>query len=497
MRRRMDSQTRSAVAQWVIPSAILIFVLFVMLFNFSVKSKKNADNTVTENVMAIAETCARNLRTDLTLLGNVGATVAELLARELSIYSIESVRIAEVASKHSGAYAVYLCDEEGKGVNNDGKKISIAEMNYFDKVNAVEEITYLYTENDGIRENRAIIAVIPFVCREQSAHILLYYSLNNIEAAVKTGDFPELNLVALVDGTGLVMAASGIGNIWKQGDNVFETLGEENAEAAKRIKTRMGGHISGMSSVRMEHMENALIYVPAEVNDWTLIIGTTQEYIDEQIDQQWSRIRSMLYQLIAVILVFICVVVGINIASRMYSLRKQEQLEIKADTDLLTGLCNKLATERKIKEFIARNPNSQSMMFVLDIDNFKKINDTMGHAFGDEVLRSLGKQIGAIFRATDIVGRAGGDEFIIFLKNVTQKEDVRKEAKKVEDFFKDFKAGEYTKYSATASIGVAIYPEEGADFETIYKAADQALYKAKERGKNQLAFYQEKWAEAK
>ena len=108
-------------------------------------------------------------------------------------------------------------------------------------------------------------------------------------------------------------------------------------------------------------------------------------------------------------------------------------------------------------------------------------------------MRSLGQQLGAIFRASDIVGRAGGDEFIVFLKNIKDAADIRKEAKRVEDFFKDFKAGEYTKYSATASIGLAIYPEEGEDFESIYKAADRALYMAKERGKNQLAFYKEKW----
>ncbi len=223
--------------------------------------------------------------------------------------------------------------------------------------------------------------------------------------------------------------------------------------------------------------------------------GIPQTYIDRLVAQQWKDVKNMMYQLIAVIFVFICMVAIINIVSKIYNIKKQKQLEEKADTDLLTGLNNKLATERKIKEFIARNPNAQSMMFILDIDNFKKINDTMGHAFGDEVLRSLGQQISTIFRATDIVGRAGGDEFIVFLKNITQAGDVRKEAKKVEDFFKDFKAGEYTKYSATASIGVAIFPEEGSDFESIYKAADKALYRAKERGKNQLAFYKEKWME--
>ena len=169
-------------------------------------------------------------------------------------------------------------------------------------------------------------------------------------------------------------------------------------------------------------------------------------------------------------------------------------MEDKADTDLLTGLNNKLATERKIKDYMAQNPKTQSMMFLLDIDNFKKINDTMGHAFGDEVLRSLGQQIGANFRATDIIGRIGGDEFMIFLKGIEDETVIRKEAKKIENFFKGFQAGEYVKYAATASIGAAIFPHDGADFETLYKAADQGLYKAKKRGKNQLAFYKDEWA---
>ena len=82
---------------------------------------------------------------------------------------------------------------------------------------------------------------------------------------------------------------------------------------------------------------------------------------------------------------------------------------------------------------------------------------------------------------------------MIFLKGVSEKDSVRREAKKVEQFFKNFQAGEYVKYAATASIGVAIFPQEGNDFETLYKAADQGLYKAKKRGKNQLAFYRDEW----
>ncbi|MBD5501291.1 MAG: GGDEF domain-containing protein [Lachnospiraceae bacterium] len=138
------------------------------------------------------------------------------------------------------------------------------------------------------------------------------------------------------------------------------------------------------------------------------------------------------------------------------------------------------------------NPDALAMMFLLDIDNFKKINDTLGHAFGDEVLRTFGRTIGSIFRVTDIIGRTGGDEFTIFLKFLKSDENTLKEAEKLVKFFEGFQAGEYVKYSATASIGAAVFPADGENFDALYKAADTALYKAKKRGKNQLAFYDDR-----
>ena len=108
--------------------------------------------------------------------------------------------------------------------------------------------------------------------------------------------------------------------------------------------------------------------------------------------------------------------------------------------------------------------------------------------FGDEVLQTLGHQIVAYFRVSDIVGRIGGDEFMIFLKDIKDEEAIRKEARKLELFFKNFQAGEYVKYSATASIGAAVYPQDARDFESLYKMADKALYTSKQRGKNRLTF---------
>lgn len=483
----MDKQRKSIAVQWIGPIVLMVMALGVMLFNFSVKSKQAANDTVTRNMTSAAESSTAKFGERLRRLETVGRPLGELLQRGTMLDTAYSMEIADAAMQYSGAYAVYICDETGNGIDNTGADISIAQADYFEQIAAAEDVEYIFVADDGIKGQNTIIVNIPVSAKSEQGNLLLYYPISNFEAVIKQADIVGWKATTLIDDNGTVLITSCMREHWQQGDNMYDKLG--NAEVSRRIKSRVNGRLSGMSAVSMQDGDYSLVYAPLGVNNWALVMTIEQDYIDKQVSSHWRNARNILVQLLLTIAVFGCVIIAINIISKMYDVRKQEQLEVKADTDLLTGLNNKLATERKIKEFIAKHPDSQSMMFILDIDNFKKINDTMGHAFGDEVLRSLGEQIGALFRATDIVGRAGGDEFIIFLKNITDAEVIQKEAKKVEDFFKDFKAGEYTKYSATASIGVAIFPQEGANFESIYKAADSALYKAKKRGKNQLAFY--------
>jgi diguanylate cyclase (GGDEF)-like protein len=323
----------------------------------------------------------------------------------------------------------------------------------------------------------------------------MYYPMEKFDELMDRKDIDNSAFLALVAEDGEVLGLSDGGADILQDDNLLTAISDSDDTAIRTISNRMKNGARGSTDVTISGQSYLLVYMPVGTNQWEMFLGVSRTYADEQIALQWKDTKSVLISLLVVIFVFICIVVIVNIISKLRGKEKEKQLENKADTDLLTGLNNKLATERKIKEYMAHNPNTQSMLFVLDIDNFKKINDTMGHAFGDEVLRSLGQQIGVIFRTSDIIGRVGGDEFMIFLKGITDDSVIRKEARKVEAFFKSFQAGEYVKYAATASIGVAIYPQEGNDFETLYKAADQGLYKAKKRGKNQLAFYRDEWAQ--
>ena len=162
-------------------------------------------------------------------------------------------------------------------------------------------------------------------------------------------------------------------------------------------------------------------------------------------------------------------------------------MEAASQHDFLTGLPNRSKFMKDLEQMIDAKVPCTVMM--LDIDNFKKINDTMGHAFGDEVLRNLAVRLQSMFRATDIVGRTGGDEFMVFLKDIRDITMIEREGKKIEQFFHQFEVGEYVKYSVTASVGAAVFPGDGNTFENLYKSADNALYVSKRRGKNQLTFY--------
>ena len=494
----MNNKMKAISIQWIGPAALFALALVLMLFNFSTKSQLSASNTVNRNIEMTAQTCASIFNEEVTSLEKMGVPVAEIVSESMGIQGLNKnmeyeVKLLEIARVNSSAYLTMICDEMGTAIDNRGEQISVRECDFFEKVREENGVRYLYTMDDGVDGKDAIIVAVPIsTTTKNNLELLLFYSIDNMRNMVKKYDFSTWNLESIIDRDGNVIASFGSNRYWKQGDNIFEVLKNSKADLIKSMRSQIN---SKTTTVAPLDEGNSLVYTPLGSGDWTVVFGVPQTYIDKQIDQQWKAFRSMMYQLVVIVSLFIAFVVAFGIVSKIYTGKKQEQLESKADTDLLTGLNNKLATERKIKEFMAQNPNSQSMMFIFDIDNFKKINDTMGHAFGDEVLRSLGQQIRVIFRASDIVGRAGGDEFIVFLKNVTEASAIRKEAKKVEDFFKDFKAGEYTKYSATASIGAAIFPQEGADFESLYKAADSALYKAKKRGKNQLAFYNEEWTE--
>ena len=172
--------------------------------------------------------------------------------------------------------------------------------------------------------------------------------------------------------------------------------------------------------------------------------------------------------------------------------RKRETLDLreKAEHDLLTGLFNQVTTMKLIDGMLASSSRGdRHALFVIDIDNFKYVNDHLGHLRGDELIVQTAVRLRRQFREGDIVGRVGGDEFVIFLKKISSVELVVKKAEMLRQVFRDARSRMDGNFSISGSIGIAFYPNDGRSYDELFKKADAAMYAAKRSGKDSYRIY--------
>ncbi len=174
---------------------------------------------------------------------------------------------------------------------------------------------------------------------------------------------------------------------------------------------------------------------------------------------------------------------------KTYDIHEQKTLEYLSRTDSLTGCLNKMTTENSVNEEINSSRHSTHALFIIDIDNFKAVNDNLGHYFGDTVLHEISDKLHANFRDEDIIGRIGGDEFIVFIKNICDKRIIDVKANAIANVFKNSYSGEKEDYKISGSVGVSIFPQHGSNYSELYRAADKALYNSKLSGKDCFTVY--------
>lgn len=168
----------------------------------------------------------------------------------------------------------------------------------------------------------------------------------------------------------------------------------------------------------------------------------------------------------------------------------EEQIYYLANFDSLTGLPNRFKLKEKVKDTIysAKRNNENFIVIFLDLDHFKDINDTLGHDAGDFLLIELSNRFKSILRKIDTASRLGGDEFIFVLPN-TNADGASHIAQKLLNMVDKPVKFEENELLVTASIGIAIYPKDGENQETLFKNADSAMYRAKQDGRNKYHFF--------
>ncbi|MCD2493113.1 diguanylate cyclase [Lacrimispora sp. NSJ-141] len=170
--------------------------------------------------------------------------------------------------------------------------------------------------------------------------------------------------------------------------------------------------------------------------------------------------------------------------------KKTEELIDKAGRDSLTNLLNKAVSKKKIKDCLAKGGyRGKAAMLIIDLDNFKGMNDRFGHMFGDAVLKEFAGILDSLFRREDIVSRIGGDEFLVFMPRCASLVAVMEKAERILQMFKEIFLENLGEDCFSCSIGVSVCPDNGNDYDTLFLSADKALYMAKGQGKNRCLFY--------
>lgn len=179
------------------------------------------------------------------------------------------------------------------------------------------------------------------------------------------------------------------------------------------------------------------------------------------------------------------------IVGRVININERKLRELKllkeVSIDNLTGLLNRYAIQSAVEQRL--KDRTAGFLFMCDVDNFKMINDTLGHSVGDALLCKVAELLKSCFTSSDFVGRQSGDEFIAYMNDTGDEEDVRKRAALILERF--VKLSQWENITVSISIGVSRFPADADTFEKLYITADTAMYEAKNMGKNRFCFYHE------
>ncbi|HNP64982.1 MAG TPA: EAL domain-containing protein [Woeseiaceae bacterium] len=226
----------------------------------------------------------------------------------------------------------------------------------------------------------------------------------------------------------------------------------------------------------LKYGRNHVVFLPVVLNDeikGLLLLG-----FDTPYDMKSSSLQS-------------CVDLASRFAVALSSVEREEALYQQAHFDTLTGLPNRQLLKDRLTQQVAaaRLDDRVGAILFLDLDRFKEINDVFGHSVGDEVLKQAAARIKSIAREHDTVARIGGDEFVIVLPSVPGDSTILKMARSLLEKLSDAFTVSGTDHYLSASIGIAMYPDDGVTVETLLKNADAAMYRAKDAGRGRFEFF--------
>ena len=489
--KRSETDYSDAISRMIIlVVAVFVFILVITAV-YGLQGKKRGESLFDDSMRSADLGIESGLKEELYPVRSALRTTAVLLGdRGIDIKSGDYSDIFK-GLESLGTDRIYISDSEGNRISPEGTVGNLGPFTWNQQVLSGQEVLDASTDPDNPTGPMVFIIACPVKEGETvTGAVSAVVSMDIFTGA--SGKYrmnwSAGNVLTAKDGT--VLGQNGM-SVFTPGRKLFgiSRFSVDNESEKEAFISGMEKGKGGTLTCTLGGKEHYLRYTPVVESRWYVLSFMEEKRKEEQVNSFAGVVKRIGIAFATAFLIFILMVIYIFFKEIKSDIRFKSKLRLDAETDLLTGVLNKLSAEKYIDEYMRDAEGKSGFFYIIDLDNFKSINDNYGHAFGDEVLRAVGKRLITEFRATDIIGRLGGDEFCVFLKDLSSEEEKNRQIERMKGVFKNFQAGDLIKFNPTASIGGAEFPKHGKTFQEIYKAADRALYDVKKGGKNGLKVY--------
>lgn len=466
-----------AISMFVLSTAIIIGIFFVAIRK---QIEKNSRDTLMVNVTRQSE----HLKEAFDIHFQYLNVVAEDMAKDSDLMSENNLAMLTSLRKNTDMELTAIITSDGISHYDNGQEKDVSQREYF--LEAMQGNTVLSDplESSIGHETRVVIAVPVEKDGKVNGVVAGSYNVTKLSRLMFDDLFDENGYSIITDNHGNVITCDKEGK-FNQGTNIFNDQVSDMQQEKRNIENDFSNQRHGCIYLDTTHnnkTDHYLAYTPLGINDW--MVGYVISVDIAQSD--YSFIENYEYTFVGVFILFVVILIlFIMVTNRT----EKEKLATTAHTDALTGLFNKDYTQKSIDLYLQKS-ETVNCFLIMDVDNFKRVNDTFGHAVGDTVLKKLGHLYYESFRKNDILGRIGGDEFVILMKDVND-EIVEEKLHVLLNEVQKLHIEEMNDESISISIGACMTPSFGNSFMELYRKADEALYNTKKSTKNGYMIYNE------
>lgn len=487
MKRKQFQLKNYVIATSVFILAVITGIL--IFFTYVQRSvKENSQKTMMTNVSRQSE----HLRTILDIHYEYLNEIAAEMGKSDELFSESNKeRLISIYEKTNLERAA-LIDTAGNAYYDNGVTKNVAHRRYFQEAIHGQQTISDPLESSVDKEVRVVLGVP--VYKEEKIIGVLGGSCNVTALSHMLFDdlFSGAGNSCIVTSDGVIIAfdsGSASNTEITYGTNMFEYYSDKNLQGEHTLEGLRQEFAQGESGLvklslgERNEEDRYLAYMPLGYNDWMICYAVPVK----AAQQDYDFIRE--YELI--FMGAFCILVLLLVLYIVYRNNKEKAaLMVSAQRDALTGVYNKENTQKAIDAILKEKRAGTCHGFlIMDMDHFKEINDNYGHITGDKVLKTFGELLQKQFREEDVVGRIGGDEFVVLLSDVGSRENMEGRVQDLQDKVRAIQIEELGERRLTLSAGISFAPDDGTSFMELYRKADNALYQSKRAGRDGYHIY--------